>query len=456
MIHSVNKKDGLKWTPRHGTLRSMHEPQPSAAPIQDGKLSAALQPEEQARGRRLALLSHPFAMTYRRLVTEDLPTLALVSLGAGDAVVGLQRAFEPLSALLQLPSLRALAHMSKRSLLIAGQCVAVAGGLPLLFFASLAALGHDTAVLVAVASFAIAATGLGIAETPWFPMLYSYVRPDRIGRFFGTLRSSWHVALIVSFIGAQRWLSAHPGDFAPVFAAALTCGVLRIAIVWRLPERTDAPRVRIRARSALAEFVRRPELRRYFLGVALAGGARRAIMPFAIVVMRRVVGMTEAQVLLATLASFVGGLGSLYVAGRAADRFGSAPVFRASGIGLAVLALGFCALREPGYGAVLLSAALFCGIAALAAAFGVADTNVLFSLASPEDPTPILTAATAATSSAFAVAPVLAGLALQLAIGLGVEELVAYRALFVIAAIAFAASWIPLQRFGLAQVQAGR
>jgi MFS family permease len=152
----------------------------------------------------------------------------------------------------------------------------------------------------------------------------------------------------------------------------------------------------------------------------------------------------------------VGGLGALYAAGRAADRFGPAPVFRASGLGLAVLALGFCALREPGHGAVLLSAALFCGIAALAAAFGVADTNVLFSLASPENPTPILTAAAAATSSAFAVAPVLAGLALQLAIGLGVEELVAYRALFVVAAVAFAVSWIPLQRFGLAQVQAGR
>jgi predicted MFS family arabinose efflux permease len=434
----------------------MHEPQPSAARTQDGTPPAALPPEEQARGRRLALLSHPFGMTYRRLVTEDLPTLALVSLGAGDAIVGLQRAFEPLSALLQLPSLRALAHMSKRALLISGQCVAVVGGLPLLFFASLSALGQDTAVLVALASFAIAATGLGIAETPWFPLLYSYVRPDRIGRFFGTLRSSWHLALIVSFLGAQRWLSAHPGEFAPVFAFALACGVLRIALVWRLPERTDAPRERIRARRALAELVGRPELRRYFLGVALAGGARRALIPFAIVVMRRVIGMTEAQVLVATLASFVGGLIALYAAGRAADRFGPAPVFRASGIGLAVLALGFCALSEPGPGAVVLSAALFCGIAALGAAFGVADTNVLFSLAAPENPTPVLTAATAATSAAYAVAPVLAGLALQLAIGLGVEELLAYRALFVTAAVALAVSWIPLQRFGLAPLQAGR
>lgn len=429
---------------------------PTAAAPPPGAAPPMLTPAEQARGRRLALTSHPFYMTFRRVFTEDLPTLALVSLGAGDAAVGLQRGFEPLSALLQLPSLRLLSYASKRGVLLAGQVVALAGALPLLFFPALASLGAGGAVAVALLSFALIGVGTGVAETPWFPLLHGYVPPERIGRFFGTLRSTWHVALIASYFGAQRWLAAHPGSFAPIFAAGWGLGLARMAIVWRLPDRGGPAGARIRARQAVRELLARPELRSYLLGVSLAGGARRAALPFAIVVMRRVAGMTDAQVLLATIASFVGALVALYAAGRAADRIGAAPVFRATGIGMSALALGLCALGEPGPGAVALAAILFCGISALSAAFGVADTNVLFSLAPAGHPTAVLASATAASAVAYALAPITAGLALQAAIAVGVPELVAYRGLFVCASVAFAVSWIPLRRFGRAPAQAPR
>jgi predicted MFS family arabinose efflux permease len=427
----------------------MTAPQPTAGAGPRGSARPSLTPAQQARGRRLALASHPFHMTFRRIFTEDLPTLALVSLGAGDAAVGFQRAFEPLSALVQLPSLRALTHMRKRSLLLLGQAGALLGGLPLLFFPTLVALGPQAGVGVALASLAFTAAGLGVAETPWFPLLHGYVPSDRIGRFFGTLRSSWHLALIVGYLAAQRWLSAHPGRFAPVFAAAWLCGLVRVALVLRLPEAGGVLGERIRVRRALRALAAHPELRRYLLGVSLAGGARRVLMPFAIVVMRRVIGMTEAQVLLATLASFVGGFIALYAAGRAADRVGSAPIFRACGLGLAALALGMCLLQAPGPGVVALAAGLFCGIAGLAAAFGVADTNVLFALAPAEDPTAVLTTATAVSAVAYAIAPIAAGLGLQLAIAAGVDELHAYRTVFALSAVAFATSWIQRRRFGV-------
>lgn len=424
---------------------------PTAAGAAPGAAPLALSPAEQARGRRLALVSQPLHMTFRRLFTEDIPTLALVSLGAGDAAVGLQRAFEPLSALVQLPSLRALAHLGKRALLLTGQCLALAAALPMLFFPALVALAPGTGTALALASLGLTAAGLGVAETPWFPLLHGYVPPDRIGRFFGTLRGTWHLALIGCFIGVQRWLAAHPGSFGPVFAAAWICGLARVALVWRLPERQSAGGERIRARRALRELIAHRELRAYLLGASLCGGARRALMPFAIVVMRRVIGMSDAQVLLATLASFVGALGALYIAGRAADRLGPAPIFRASAIGLSLLALGFCLLREPGPESVTLAAGLFCGVAALSAAFGVADTNVLFSLAPQESPTGVLTSATASAAVAYAMAPIVAGLSLEGAISLGVPELLAYRTLFVTTSVAFALSWLPLRRFGRAR-----
>ncbi|CAG0986325.1 hypothetical protein MYXO_02148 [Myxococcaceae bacterium] len=407
----------------------------------------ALPAAEQARGRRLALSSHPFQMTFRRLFSEDLPTLALVSLGAGDAAVGLQRAFEPLSALLQLPALRALRRMSKRRLLLIGQVVSLVGGLPLVFFATLADLGPETRVAAALGALALASVGFGLAETPWFPLLYGYVPSDRIGRFFGTLRSTWHLALIVSYLGAQQWLARHPGSFGPLFAFGWACGFVRVGFALRFPDRSTGGGPTVRARDGMRALAGSPELRRYFVGVSLCGGARRAITPFAIVVMRRVIGMSEAQVLVATVASFAGGLLALYAAGRLADRLGSAPVFRWSALGLAALSLGLCGLREPGTTSVAIAAALFCGIAALSAAFGVADTNVLFSLAPAANPAPVLTAAAASTAVSYAAAPLLAGAALEIALSNGVDELLAYRALFVVAAIVFAVSWIPLRGF---------
>src|SRR5690606_38466068 len=88
----------------------------------------ALSPAERRRGRRLAVLSHPAGMTHRTLYTEQLPTLALVGLGASEALVGLQRAFEPASQLLQLVALRAVGRVRKRTILVTGQAVAVAAG----------------------------------------------------------------------------------------------------------------------------------------------------------------------------------------------------------------------------------------------------------------------------------------------------------------------------------------
>ena len=47
-----------------------------------------LEPEERARGRRLAITGHPACMTHRMVYTGQLPTLALVSLGASETPTG--------------------------------------------------------------------------------------------------------------------------------------------------------------------------------------------------------------------------------------------------------------------------------------------------------------------------------------------------------------------------------
>jgi predicted MFS family arabinose efflux permease len=384
-------------------------------------------------------------MTHRFAYTEHLPTLALVELGASEAIVGLQRMFEPLGQVLQFPTLRAVGRFRKRSILVVGQLIAFLAGLPLVAFGLLASSPQEPAVLIVLASLAVTAVGIVIAQTVWFPMLRGYVEPDRIGVFFGLLRMTWHVTLIVYFVAAQRWLAARPGAFGLLFGVAAALGLLRLVLVTRLPEAKGEVGKPVRIREALGLLRTNALLRRYLAGVALAGAARRAVIPFAIVLMRRVLGLSDAEVLLATVGFLTGGLVSLYPWGRIVDRFGPVPVFRTTAVGMALVFGGLLGVNASDGVAPMVS--LFFALAVLSAGFGVADTHVLFGLAPPHAPTPVFVVSAVVSSLAYGLAPFAAGIALESALESGVDPLSAYRGLFVTASVAVVLALIPLQAF---------
>ncbi len=404
-----------------------------------------LSDEQRALGRRLAWSSHPAAMTHRFVFTQDLPTLALVSLGASETVVGVQRSLERFAQIFQLPTLRAVGFASKRSILIAGQALAVAGGLPLIAFGWLAQRG-DLAIPLALASLAVVAIGIVISQTVWFPMLRGFVEPARIGSFFGILRTIWHVVLIAYFVAAQRWLAAHPGSFGLLFGAATLLGLARIGLLARLPEAEGERGTSVRIREAFALLRDDPRLRRYLVGMGCAGAAHRAVLPFVIVWMRRVMGLSDAEVLLATVAQFAGGLVSLYLFGRAVDRAGPWPVFRATGLGLALLFALLLFVSESGSLAPLV--VFFFLATALVSGFGVADTHLLFSLTPVRAPTRHLVVSDVTTSLVYGLAPFAAGVLLDAALARGVSPLATYRALFAAGALLAGLSLLPLRHFG--------
>jgi predicted MFS family arabinose efflux permease len=403
----------------------------------------ALPEAERARGRRLAYASHPASMTHRTVYTSDLPTLALVSLGASETLVGLQRSFDHVGQLLQLPTLRAVGFARKRAILIAGQAVAVAGGLPLVAFPWLAGLG-PAALPVALASFAVATAGIVVAQTVWFPLLRAYVEPERTGSFFGILRTGWHVVLILYFFGAQCWLAARPGAFGALFGIATLLGLARIGLVRRLPEAEGERGAPVRVGEALRSVLEDPRLRRYLVGVGLYGGARQAVVPFVVVWMRRVMGLSEAEVIWTTVAHFAGGLVSLLAWGRLVDRLGTAPVFRATALASSLLFAALCFIPETPALAPLVAFSFLLSV--LASGFGVADTHRLFSITPARAPSRRLVVANVITSSVTGLAPFLAGLVLDRALAAGASPPSAYRGLFLAGALAAAGSALPLRR----------
>jgi MFS family permease len=386
-------------------------------------------------------------MTFRTVFTEWVPTLALVGLGAKEAVVGLQGAFDPIGHLVQLQVLRSVGRVSMRRLLIGGQIAAVVGAIPLLAYASLALAPGPWAIGVVLVSLAAASLGIAVCDTVWFPMLRTYVEPGQVGRFFGLLRSAWHLTLIAYFLGARFWLERHPGRLAPLFAVGLAAGVLRVLLIWRLPERSAVTGRGTSLRAVFALLRANPRLRHYLLGIGGQGALWTATIPFVIVLMRRVVGLSEADVLGTTVAAYAGGLVSLYSWGGIVDRVGPARVFRWTSLGLSAALLSLLFFREPGPYAVAGLTAFFFVAAVLRSGFGVADTHVLFELA-PEDSPGVLVVASVMTYLPRGLAPIAVGFLLDRLLAAGADPLTTYQALFAIAAALQALVFLPLRGFG--------
>ncbi|MGH0030267.1 MAG: hypothetical protein ACQGVC_10780 [Myxococcota bacterium] len=388
-----------------------------------------LSPPDQRRGRLLAISSHPAGNTFRMVFTQHLPTLALVSLGASELQVGIQSSFVFAFIAFQLPTLRAVAFVSKRTILVSSHLFALLAALPLVFWDQLAA-AQVSPVGLAMASFAFVALGVCVGETVWFPMLRAFVEPERIGRFFGTLRTGWHLALILFYGFSQWWLERHPGDFATLFGVGFGLGVVRTFLIARMPERSERTGERIRL-SEVAALLRDARLRNYLAAVAWSHSLRLAAVPFAIVMLRRVVGFSDDQVIYTTVAHFTGGVVSLYLWGRVVDRVGAVAVLRVTTIGQGLL-IAALLLFAPVSSVVVLMVLWFFALSVLASGHGVADTHVLFELTPPEAPARTLVLGAVGVGLAGGTVPILAGALLDALLpeGGGAGALDVYRGFF--------------------------
>jgi hypothetical protein len=406
---------------------------------------------DRARGRRLAMISHPAGNAFAMALSEHLPTLALLALGASESVVGGQSAIRTGANLLQLPTLRRVARIPKRTILTRGHLLAVCGMLPLLAFSPLreaAEAGDPRPAWLALASLAIASAGISISGTVWFPMLRAYVDPARIGRFFGLLRSGWHSTLILFYLGAAFWLARAPGDFAPLFGVVFALGVVRFLLISRMPEQSELTNQGIRVREAFRLVRDDPGLRKLLMTVSSGHALRASVLPFALVMLRREAGFSEAQLLATTIANFSGGLVSLYFWGRVIDHYGAAIVFRGTSIGMAFLTLSLIMISGSDDSAFLGAMLFFFGYAILAAGFGMADTHVLFKLTPVESPARILVAAAVSVGLIASIVPLAVGFGLELGLGATSDRRLVYHVFFVIAAVVQAVNWWPSRGFG--------
>ena len=413
--------------------------------------SIELSPAEQRRGRLCAIASHPFSMVYRMAIVGTLATQALVTLGASATAVGAHAGLVSFATLIQLPSLRLLSRIEKRQLLLWTQIAGLVTGLPLVAFGWLAGLDSGLAVPLALVSLALTTLALTSGSAAWWPLLHGFVPRSGTARFFAALRSLWHLTLIAFFLGSAWWLKEHPAHFGALFGVAWLCGLIRALTFLVFPERPEGHVEQ--PRDAFARMRSSPRLRRSLRGVTFDQIGYRALPPFAVLLLRREAGLSEAEVLGLTLSLYTGGLLALLPAGWLSDRVGPRPVLKAScWLRAAVVAgLAGSVLVCEGTSLLVVFCALFLAWAFLTSAFGVAEVKVLFQLAGDASPTGVIV-------TSVVIRSVVAG-AVALAIGVGIDAALAaellpnlslYVGVFLVLATLQAGAALPLTRLDLA------
>ena len=310
---------------------------------------AAAPPATRARGRRLAVASHPAGMTFRTVFTEWVPTLAIVGLGGSPAMVGLQSAFDPLGHFLQLgcpaPS---VGRWSKRRILARRPGARGRRGAPAPRLRPAPARGRRRSRSASRSRASPPPRSASPSPTPsGFRCCAPTSSPGAVGRFFGTIRSGLAPDAHRLLPRRARLARAPPGLARPALRGGSRGGrrAPRAGLAHARAERAHRA-----SRSACAMRSRscgtHPRLRRYLLGVGAQGALWTATLPFVIVMMRRVIGMSDAQVIGATVAAYAGGLVSLYPWGRAVDvaRSGAGlPLVRARARGVVRARSSWCA-----------------------------------------------------------------------------------------------------------------
>lgn len=411
--------------------------------VEPGELST----DDQRRGRRLALATHPFSMTYRMAFMGDLATQGLITLGASAGPVGLFTSLGSFAALTQLPGLRLVEKIGKKNLILATQGLALLFSLPLLWFAGLQSLGDPWGWRAALISLSVVTLALVCGSTAWWPLLHGYVPRTRTGRFFSVLRTIWHLALIAFFLGCTWWLARAPGRFAPLFAIAWVCGLLRIVILWRAPERPESKAHPIR--ELFATIYRTAPLRRYVTGVTLDQAVFRCVPPFTILMLRSEANLGEHEVMIATVANFVGGMLALLPSGWLVDRLGPRPVLIWACVlrGLIVLGIGLAGFYLSGRDLILAAGGLIMLWSFLVSAFGVAEVKVLFGLAGEGNPTQLIVGSVVTRAVFAGVIALVLGVSLELLLEAQVAEpLSLYLGLFAVLAALQAGAVIPFRK----------
>ena len=259
--------------------------------------------------------------------------------------------------------------------------------------------------------------------------------PERIrGRYFGARNGIVQAATVVFLVLVWRALEWHRGSLGVlqgVFLVTLAFRVVSIAALHRVPlgATTAAASQPLAWREQLATIRGSGSLIRFIVFGAIWGFAYNCLGPFYPVFMYRELGLSVAHVCLFIIVNTLAAAVTMPAWGRLLDRYGNKSVMAVAILGWQVQFLGWLLLDR---GNVWLLYALWAWNGVAWAGFTLGLFNMLLKLIPPAAKTTAIALNTAVTSVFTAVAPILSGSALTLALHRGWNPMTVYHWAFLL------------------------
>lgn len=269
-------------------------------------------------------------------------------LGASATVLGVLAGLMPLLVIFQMPAAAFVHRVGYKRFVYGGWWTRVT----FIFFMALVpmtggflnAATRVALILVLIFAFSLAR---GISSAAWLPWITTLVPPPARGRYLSLDAAFTNLASFISFLVGALCLGTHPRpwQFSLLFLLSALMGATSLAFLKRIPDVSTPDEVRASSTRvpwlAMARFAPFGKLLRVTVVWSVAYGGMTA---FTVAFLKVIVGMVEANILLVTSASFLGGLCSLWFLGSRLDTLGSKPVLSFSVLVWMVLAAGWTVL----------------------------------------------------------------------------------------------------------------
>jgi MFS family permease len=299
------------------------------------------------QGLHLALYEAGLANVFTELTSGPRQIGFALLLGARDLQVGMLSALPQLANLSQLTASFLLEQTGKRKAL-----TLVTAGLSRLVWLAIVLLPlslfdrlSDLRIWVMVAIVALSALFIAMSNNAWLSWLGDLVPPRLRGRYFG--RRNMVIAAVSMTVplaaGAlidswQSWFTPQaPGGFLIVFGLAIICGLVALAVQWRMPEMPLVPSQGAPFFSRLSIPLRDTNFRR-FIGFHLCWGwSVNLAAPFFAVYMLKNLQLSYTFVTALASLTALSNLMGMRFWGQMTDRFSAKPVSLLGGLGAALL-----------------------------------------------------------------------------------------------------------------------
>ena len=294
---------------------------------------AALTADQTRRGQRWIILCSVISILFWTGISDRVIGLFILGINPSvtDATLAFFFALGPLTAVLTALTSPWVARRGKKRIMVPFY---LAGAPFLVILAALPFLRGICSPSTVVVGIALALTGCGVFRSlgmaGWFPLINDNVPDEVRGRFFGRLRTSWQLMVVVYTAAVGWFLGSHPGlwQFQVIFVISVATNLMMTAGILRIPEAPLEPRPDGLTfwRVLAAPFRDRPYIYFLIFGV-LFNVASSMAGPFALRCMKGTLGAGDGFVVWMDTAASIGAAATLPLWGRIVDRFGGRTIF---------------------------------------------------------------------------------------------------------------------------------